>query len=139
MSHLENVDSELQLLKKDEQLKVMALGAHQDSSSATDQRILNPKGEIALTLGELGRYEETVSIQREVLEIYTRVWGYKHPHTITTKTNLAHTLLHIGKFQEAELLQIQVVALRQETLGAKHLNAILAMGISARSGTHLEN
>lgn len=47
---------------------------------------------LAIRLKDLGKLEEAVLMEREMMEKRKRISGVEHSHTITTMSNLAVTL-----------------------------------------------
>ncbi|MEM8710861.1 MAG: serine/threonine-protein kinase, partial [Planctomycetota bacterium] len=58
----------------------------------------------------LGRMDEAVAIQTDVLERSERVFGDSHRTTLTRRGNLATTLMYAERFEEAEVLLRQNLA-----------------------------
>jgi hypothetical protein len=57
---------------------------------------------LAIRLKDLGNLEETVLMEREVMEKRKRISGVEHSHTITTMSNLAVALFLLGKLEVME-------------------------------------
>ena len=79
------------------------------------------------TLNSLGRYEESLSLKKQVLEKRTEILGEDHPKTIDAMNNLAVTLSSLGRYEESLLLRKQVLEKRTEILGEYHPNTIGAI------------
>jgi tetratricopeptide (TPR) repeat protein len=57
------------------------------------------------TLESEGHYTEAEKLQRETINIVSRVFGPTHPNTLSVMTNLGETLEKEGHYAEAEKLQ----------------------------------
>jgi tetratricopeptide (TPR) repeat protein len=65
-------------------------------------------GDLAMALSELGRHEEALVMNEQVLELRKRILGAEHPATLTSMVNLASTLRDLGRNQEALVMREQV-------------------------------
>ena len=61
-------------------------------------------GNLAFTLGDLGRFAEAETLERQRFEISIRVLGKQHPSSVTAAENLAYTLRELGRHVEADEL-----------------------------------
>ncbi len=89
---------------------------------------LASRGNLALVLDGLGRFEEAGTEQRAVLETSTRVLGPDHPDTLTSRSNLALVLQDLGRFEEAETEQRAVLETRTRVLGPDHPSTLTSRG-----------
>ena len=96
------------------------LAAQTEALGACHPDTLRTQGNLAVTLNNLGRFEESLQMQQEVLAALTEVLGASHPDTLRTQGNLAVTLKDLGKFEEALRTEAAVLAARTEALGASH-------------------
>ncbi|MEM7269276.1 MAG: tetratricopeptide repeat protein [Pseudomonadota bacterium] len=74
--------------------------------------------EHALTLNNMGRYEEAEPLYRQAIEIDKATIGEGHPDYATHLNNLAGLLRAMGRYEEAEPLYRQVL----DILGREHSN-----------------
>ena len=89
---------------------------------------------MADTLKKLGRHEEALELQQQVVAAALEVLGAKHPNTLSAQHNLADTLGKLGRDEEALELKQQVVAATLEVLGAKHPHTLMSQN---NLGLHL--
>ncbi|KAK4220475.1 kinesin light chain 1, partial [Podospora fimiseda] len=66
-------------------------------------------------------------MHRQVLQLYEKVLGKEHPHTLTSMNNLALVLDKLGKYEEAEKMHRQVLQLREKVLGKEHPHTLASM------------
>ncbi len=85
----------------------------------TEQRSL-ALNEHALTLYEIGRYDEAEPLYREALEITRETLGARHPEYAGSLNNLAGLLEATGRYAEAEPLYREALEITRETLGDRH-------------------
>ena len=81
-----------------------------------------------MTYNDLGKHQDALKLQLEVVEFSERVLGAEHPDTATSKGNLAVTYSALGQHQDALELQLEVVEFRERVLGAEHLDTALSKG-----------
>ncbi|WP_406442394.1 FxSxx-COOH system tetratricopeptide repeat protein [Streptomyces sp. NBC_01613] len=120
---------------------LMALGRYDEArllyedaveQAATDlgdhevPRTLDIRGNLAIALRLLGRYEESLALHREVLEAYIALSGGRDPATLDAALNTAWTLRLLGRYGEALDLQELNFRLHVEVLGRNHAQALLA-------------
>ena len=96
----------------------------------------------AITCWNQERWDEAENLERQVMEIRSRVLGHRHPDTLMVMANLAHTLKSQGRDQEAIALMRQAERLQKEILGIDHPNTMrsseavedwLAMDVNERA------
>lgn len=75
---------------------------------------------LGVTLGSWRKFEESLCVHREVLEIRSQILGKTHLDTLATKSNLAMALLDLGKIEEAEAHMQDVYEKRRRQLGREH-------------------
>ncbi|KAM0543422.1 hypothetical protein ACHAO7_009408 [Fusarium culmorum] len=78
-------------------------------------------------LTEIGRWNDALIPQREVLEKRQRIHGDDHADIITAMHNLAITLRDQGKVDEAASMKKEVLEKRRQILGDEHPNTIMAI------------
>ncbi|CAE7792121.1 NPHP3 [Symbiodinium sp. CCMP2592] len=98
---------------------------------------LEVKTDMAITLTELGRFEEALQMEQEVLAARTEALGARHPDTLSTQGNMAVTLKELGRFEEALQMEQEVLAARTEALGARHPDTRSTQGNVAITLTEL--
>ncbi|KAB5569897.1 hypothetical protein GE09DRAFT_1217349 [Coniochaeta sp. 2T2.1] len=77
-------------------------------------------GNLAVTLGDMGKLEQAAALEKEVLEKMQRILGHEHPDTISAMNNFAITLGDMGKLDEAAAMFQEVLEKRQRILGDEH-------------------
>ena len=82
---------------------------------------------LALTYWRLGRIEEAVDLQEEVLEKRRQILGVEHADTLTSMNNLSITYRDQGKTAEAVDLQEEVLEKRRQILGVEHPDTLTSM------------
>src|SRR2546430_15219376 len=92
---------------------------------------------LASTCWNQERWDEAENLERQVIEIRSRVLGRRHPRTLMAMANLAHTLKSPDRAQEAIALMRQARRLQKELLridrpgaprSSEAVNDLLAMG-----------
>jgi eukaryotic-like serine/threonine-protein kinase len=83
-------------------------------------------GNLANLLPEEGHYAEAIKLQRETLDVDTRVLGPEHPQTLRAAENLSFKLGNDNHFADAEKLQ-QVIAVGSRVLGPEHSDVLKCM------------
>ncbi|WP_186315492.1 tetratricopeptide repeat protein [Catellatospora sichuanensis] len=78
---------------------------------------LTSRNNLALALRDMGRWDEALAVQQEVLAARERVLGPDHPDTLTSRNNLALALRDMGRWDEALAVQQEVLAARERVLG----------------------
>eukprot|EP00439_Symbiodinium_sp_Y106_P072055 s313_g13.t1 len=89
---------------------------------------LQAKVNMAYALKSLGRFEESLQMQQEVLAAQTEALGARHPDTLRAQGSMAITLRSLGRFEEALQMDQEVLAARTEALGARHPHTLSAQG-----------
>jgi tetratricopeptide (TPR) repeat protein len=74
-----------------------------------------------------GRYGSAGEKGREALTIRQKLFGIKHPDTLTSMNILASVLHNQGKYDEAEGMHRQVSELRKQLLGNEHPDTLTSM------------
>ncbi len=85
-------------------------------------------GDIALTLQDLGRFDQAKDKLLEIIHIRERLLGKEHPETLIAWNNYAFFLYRIGKPREAEVIDRRLLKIRTEKLGPKHPNRLTSLG-----------
>jgi hypothetical protein len=97
-------------------------------SGAEHPDTLTAQGNLALTLADLGLWEQARGLQEEVVRARLRVSGAEHPDTLTAQGNLANTLANLGLLHDARRVEEQVVRARLRALGPEHPDTVRAQG-----------
>jgi tetratricopeptide (TPR) repeat protein len=84
-------------------------------------------GNLAATYSDLGRHEEALKLQEEVLQLRREKLGESHPDTLTSMGNLAATYSDLGRYDKALKLEEDALWLRREKLGESHPDSLLSM------------
>lgn len=64
-------------------------------------RIATTLNNIACTLHNLNRLDESFKYHTEALELRKEVFGEDHPETVSSLNNIASNLFNVGKLKEA--------------------------------------
>ena len=67
-----------------------------------------------------GQFDEQISLNFELLAIYTKLLGEQHPYNATTMHNLAWLYAGIGYYAKAESLYRQSLAIKRIVIGELH-------------------
>ena len=62
-----------------------------------------------------------------MLELYNKVLGAEHPHTLDSMSHVAGAIDRQGQYIEAEAMHRQVLELRTKVLGAEHPHTLVSM------------
>ncbi len=81
---------------------------------------------LAVTLRELGQFEEARRLHAGTLSRQQRLLGQDHPDTLATASNLAMDLRYMVLLPEARELDEDTLARRRRLLGADHPDALIA-------------
>ena len=73
---------------------------------------------LANTYAELGRFEDALSLRRDVYSGRLRLYGEEHEMTLTAANNYAATLEKLQRYQEAKSLLRRIIPVAQRVLGA---------------------
>jgi tetratricopeptide (TPR) repeat protein len=71
-------------------------------------------------LHEQGKYDESISLFRQSLEIMRKVLGEEHPNVAALLNNLAALLRAQGKYYEACVYGRQALSIVNRALGSNH-------------------
>src|SRR5437016_3864913 len=75
---------------------------------------------LALSLGQQGKFAEAEAIDRQTLQLKEKVLGKEHPDTLGSMNNLALSLGQQWKFAEAEAMDRQTLQLTEKVLGKEY-------------------
>jgi len=82
-----------------------------------DPAAVSEAGKFATIYSECSQWKEATELQIQVLEIYRRTLGPKHPHTLQAMTDLAWSYWNSSRTFEALQLQMEVMNISSDTLG----------------------
>ena len=88
---------------------------------------LTSMNNLALVLGNRGKYEQAEEMHRQVLGLKETVLGKEHPDTLASMNNLAWVLRNQGKYEQAEETHRQVLGLIEMMLGKEHPSTLANM------------
>jgi hypothetical protein len=91
------------------------------------EQTLLAEGDLARTLGMLGREAEQIALSQRILEGRQRLLGPEHVDTLTAMNNLAVALSGGYDVPRALELQAKVLKVRRRTLGPEHDHTLFAM------------
>jgi tetratricopeptide (TPR) repeat protein len=72
---------------------------------------------LAISLDELGQYQQAEPLWQKILEIRRGKFGENHPATATSYNDLALSIANQGRHQEAEQLHSKALKIRQDIFG----------------------
>ena len=70
-------------------------------------------GNLAITYGNQGRWDEAEQQQIQVMDMKKKLLGAEHPSTLTSMGNLATTYRNLGRICESEKLELEVKNLKK--------------------------
>ncbi|CUS08033.1 unnamed protein product, partial [Tuber aestivum] len=82
---------------------------------------------LASVMSDLGKYDESETMNRHALEVHDKVLGKDHPDTLTSVNNLALVLQYQGKYGESEAMNRRALEGRERILGAGHLDTLVSV------------
>jgi tetratricopeptide (TPR) repeat protein len=88
--------------------------------------LLVVKSNLALALDHLSELREARTLEEEVLETRTRLFGAEHPDTLRAKSKLAWTLGKLSDLNEARTLQEEVLEASSRLLKVEHPDTLRA-------------
>jgi eukaryotic-like serine/threonine-protein kinase len=81
---------------------------------------------LAVTLGDLGRYEEAAAYAKEALAVAQSKWPADNPEVLALQTTYAGSLVNTQRAAEAEPVFRQTIETETRVLGAGHKDTLLA-------------
>ncbi|KAH8816514.1 hypothetical protein F5884DRAFT_226365 [Xylogone sp. PMI_703] len=87
---------------------------------------------LAETLRQQNKLDESRSTRQEVLKGQTEILGPDHPETLMSLASLARTLLDLGNFDEAKELAIKALKGQEATLGPEHYHSMMSCSLLAK-------
>ena len=91
---------------------------------APEQNILVMQGNISCTYQVLGRFEQALSMRRDVYNGGLKIHGEHHEETITAAGNYAITCINLERFEEAKSLLRKIMPVSQRVHGTEHMRTI---------------
>ncbi|OCK73098.1 hypothetical protein K432DRAFT_313740 [Lepidopterella palustris CBS 459.81] len=92
---------------------------------------------LASTFWNQGRWMEAEDLQKQELEICSRVLGKEHPDTLISMENLAWILKYQDRYDECMELMVTCVHLREKILGVDHPYTISSLATLSTWETQL--
>ncbi len=83
-------------------------------------RILGVQGNLALVYQRLGRFEQSLRIERDVYRGYLKLGGQEHEQTLQAANNYADSLIRLRRFEEAKSLLRETMPVARRVLGENH-------------------
>jgi len=87
---------------------------------ASEHSILVTRSNLADTYANLGRFEEALSLRRDVYSEYVRVYGEEHRYTLIEAYNLPTLLTERLRLREARALLRKTLPVARRVLGEDH-------------------
>ena len=84
---------------------------------APEEQVLVVQGNLAISYGELGHHEKTLSMEQDVYSGWLKLQGEEDPHTLQAALNYGCSLLDLQRFEEAKALLRKTVPLARRVLG----------------------
>ena len=100
-------------------VKVADLSMHRRLGAA-ELNILVAQGNLANTYSDLGRFEEALSLKRDVYLGTLKLGGEEHGETIREAVCYTSTLLDLRRFKEAKTLSRKTTPVARRVLGETH-------------------
>jgi len=85
-----------------------------------DKNLAIAKGNLAGVLKDMGRYEESETLYREVLVIHREAYSDDHPYIAVGLGNLAGVLQDMGRYEEAEKLYRESLDINRKAYEPNH-------------------
>ena len=105
-------DEEALSVKEAELAMVRRLGASEETMLAVQSNLAN-------LYQVLGRYEESLALQREVYSVCLKLFG-EHEHTLRAANNYACSLYELQRFEEARVVLRKMMPVARRVLGEGH-------------------
>ena len=109
-------DEEALSVKEAELAMVRRLGASEETMLAVQSNLAN-------LYQVLGRYEESLALQREVYSVCLKLFG-EHEHTLRAANNYACSLYELHRFKEAKELLRKTIPVGRRSLGEGHITTL---------------
>ncbi|MFW5816536.1 MAG: tetratricopeptide repeat protein, partial [Wenzhouxiangella sp.] len=96
------------------------LAAMRETLAPDDPRLGRAMLNVASSLGRLGRLEQALEMDREIVAFFSAAEGRRSSNTIRAMSNMANNLSGLGRSEDARRLLIEASGLAGEALGADH-------------------
>ena len=93
---------------------------------ADERNILATQGNLANTYQLLRRFEEALSIRRDVYSGYLKIYGEENIETILNANNYIVSLFNLQRFKEAKALQRKILPVTRRVCGENHEGTLKA-------------
>ena len=93
---------------------------------ADERNILATQGNLANTYQLLRRFEEALSIRRDVYSGYLKIHGEENIETILNANNYIVSLFNLQRFKEAKALQRKILPVTRRVCGENHEGTLKA-------------
>lgn len=110
-----------------QELSLASEQAHQRVLGAEHPSTLTAKGNLAGSHALVGRIDDSIDLQLDVVADTTRILGPQHPDTLRAKANLGGFYTEAGRTNDAISLEEQVLENTVSILGPTHPHALDAM------------
>ncbi|QRV95649.1 kinesin light chain [Ceratobasidium sp. AG-Ba] len=108
-------------------METMALTGARDRLGQENNETLRHMNNLAFAYQQQGRYQESVNLQEQVVEIRKRVSGHEHRETLIATQNLAITYYHLGRYTDAQSLHQHILHTSTRVHGHDHPDTLLSM------------
>lgn len=96
------------------------LEAHRENLAPDDPRLGRALLNVASSYGQLGRFEEALEMDDEIVAFFTTTEGRRSSDTLRAMSNKANNLSALGRRDEARDLLMEASELAAEALGPEH-------------------
>ena len=86
----------------------------------SEDDILRVQGNLASTYQSLGRYEEAISMRRDVYSGFLKLYGAEHLNTLHEAYNIAQLFVSLGRLEEAKRYLRSMMCAARRVLGESH-------------------
>ena len=87
---------------------------------AWETSILTTQGNLAITYGKLGQFEQALSIEKDVYFGHLKLYGEENATTLLGANNYATALFDLQLFDQVRGLLLKVMPVARRVLGASH-------------------
>ncbi|MFW6339987.1 MAG: protein kinase domain-containing protein [Wenzhouxiangella sp.] len=97
-----------------------ALEAMRETLEPDDPQLGRALLNVASSLGQLGRLEEALAMDRQIVEFFSTTEGRRSRNAIRAMNNMANNLSGLGRTEQARALLVEASELATEALGQDH-------------------
>ncbi|QRW09969.1 kinesin light chain [Ceratobasidium sp. AG-Ba] len=108
-------------------METMALTGARDRLGQENDETLRHMNNLAFAYQQKGRYQESVNLQEQVVEIQKRVSGHEHRRTLIAVQNLATTYYDLGRYTDAQSLHQHILHISTRVHGHDHPDTLFSM------------